>query len=121
MALVSGEGWEHVIMRFLPYLNFGGKVCPRCPCRWVAQSGMAQTPPLCHWWGTDWEGDQEPLCARGVGGQVPSILTGAQDPHPPTGRFCDQIQSLLAEQAAGGEEVPSPTQPILEVRWRHGG
>ncbi|XP_075378519.1 mitogen-activated protein kinase kinase kinase 6 isoform X3 [Mycteria americana] len=35
-------------------------------------------------------------------------------------RFCDQIQSLLAKQAAGGEEVPSPTQPILEgdVRGR---
>ncbi|KAM6370920.1 LOW QUALITY PROTEIN: mitogen-activated protein kinase kinase kinase 6 [Pluvialis apricaria] len=33
--------------------------------------------------------------------------------------FCDQIQSLLAEQAAGGEEVPSPTQPILEYRYEY--
>ncbi|XP_069731642.1 mitogen-activated protein kinase kinase kinase 6 isoform X2 [Phaenicophaeus curvirostris] len=33
--------------------------------------------------------------------------------------FCEQIQSLLAEQAVGSEEVPSPTQPILEVRWGH--
>jgi len=50
---------------------------------------------------------------------VPSILTGVQDHHPPTDRFCDRIQTLLAEQAVGGEEVPSPTQPILEVRWGH--
>ncbi|XP_052667515.1 LOW QUALITY PROTEIN: mitogen-activated protein kinase kinase kinase 6 [Harpia harpyja] len=33
--------------------------------------------------------------------------------------FCDQIQSLLAEQAAGGEEVPSPTQPILEYSYEY--
>ncbi|NXT45912.1 M3K6 kinase, partial [Pluvianellus socialis] len=33
--------------------------------------------------------------------------------------FCDQIQSLLAEQAVGGEEVPSPTQPILEYRYEY--
>ncbi|NXD87330.1 M3K6 kinase, partial [Halcyon senegalensis] len=33
--------------------------------------------------------------------------------------FCDQIQSLLAEQAAGGEEVPSPTQPILEYTYEY--
>lgn len=58
---------------------------------------------------------------QGVGGHVANILTGARDRRLPTGRFCHQIQSLLAEQAAGGEEVPSPTQPILEVRWGHGG
>lgn len=77
---------------------------------------------MCHWWGTNCEGAQEPLCAGGggVSDQVPSTLTGAQDRCPPTGRFCDQIQSLLAEQAAGGEEVPSPTQPILEVSWGQG-
>ncbi|KAM9213463.1 mitogen-activated protein kinase kinase kinase 6 [Leptosomus discolor] len=33
--------------------------------------------------------------------------------------FCDQIQSLLAEQAVGSEEVPSPTQPILEYSYEH--
>ncbi|XP_010574666.1 PREDICTED: mitogen-activated protein kinase kinase kinase 6 [Haliaeetus leucocephalus] len=33
--------------------------------------------------------------------------------------FCNQIQSLLAEQAAGGEEVPSPTQPILEYSYEY--
>ncbi|NXY79880.1 M3K5 kinase, partial [Glareola pratincola] len=33
--------------------------------------------------------------------------------------FCDQIQSLLAQQAAGGEEVPSPTQPILEYSYEY--
>ncbi|KAM9256197.1 mitogen-activated protein kinase kinase kinase 6 [Cariama cristata] len=33
--------------------------------------------------------------------------------------FCDQIQSLLAEQAAGSEEVPSPTQPILEYSYEY--
>ncbi|XP_075378518.1 mitogen-activated protein kinase kinase kinase 6 isoform X2 [Mycteria americana] len=33
--------------------------------------------------------------------------------------FCDQIQSLLAKQAAGGEEVPSPTQPILEYSYEY--
>ncbi|NXW55106.1 M3K6 kinase, partial [Eurystomus gularis] len=33
--------------------------------------------------------------------------------------FCDQIQSLLAEQAACGEEVPSPTQPILEYTYEY--
>ncbi|NXF31320.1 M3K15 kinase, partial [Nyctibius bracteatus] len=33
--------------------------------------------------------------------------------------FCDRIQSLLAEQAAGGEEVPSPTQPILEYSYEY--
>ncbi|XP_059686650.1 mitogen-activated protein kinase kinase kinase 6 [Gavia stellata] len=33
--------------------------------------------------------------------------------------FCDQIQSLLAEQAGGGEEVPSPTQPILEYSYEY--
>ncbi|XP_063212122.1 mitogen-activated protein kinase kinase kinase 6 [Chroicocephalus ridibundus] len=33
--------------------------------------------------------------------------------------FCHQIQSLLAEQAAGGEEVPSPTQPILEYSYEY--
>ncbi|KAM6115950.1 LOW QUALITY PROTEIN: mitogen-activated protein kinase kinase kinase 6 [Phoenicopterus ruber ruber] len=34
--------------------------------------------------------------------------------------FCDQIQSLLAEQAAaGGEEVPSPTQPVLEYSYEY--
>ncbi|NXS96808.1 M3K5 kinase, partial [Jacana jacana] len=33
--------------------------------------------------------------------------------------FCDQIQSLLAEQAVGGEEVPSPTQPILEYSYEY--
>ncbi|NWI32823.1 M3K5 kinase, partial [Sula dactylatra] len=31
--------------------------------------------------------------------------------------FCDWIQSLLAKQAAGSEEVPSPTQPILEYSY----
>ncbi|NXV83970.1 M3K5 kinase, partial [Atlantisia rogersi] len=33
--------------------------------------------------------------------------------------FCDQIQTLLAEQAVSGEEVPSPTQPILEYRYEY--
>ncbi|NXP73690.1 M3K6 kinase, partial [Ramphastos sulfuratus] len=33
--------------------------------------------------------------------------------------FCDQIQSLLAEQVVGGEEVPSPTQPILEYSYEY--
>ncbi|PKU29581.1 mitogen-activated protein kinase kinase kinase 6 [Limosa lapponica baueri] len=33
--------------------------------------------------------------------------------------FCDQIQSLLAEQGVGGEEVPSPTQPILEYSYEY--
>ncbi|NWH71939.1 M3K6 kinase, partial [Piaya cayana] len=33
--------------------------------------------------------------------------------------FCEQIQSLLAEQAVGSEEVPSPTQPILEYRYEY--
>ncbi|NWR80402.1 M3K6 kinase, partial [Centropus unirufus] len=33
--------------------------------------------------------------------------------------FCDQVQSLLAEQVAGGEEVPSPTQPILEYSYEY--
>ncbi|XP_014804107.1 PREDICTED: mitogen-activated protein kinase kinase kinase 6, partial [Calidris pugnax] len=33
--------------------------------------------------------------------------------------FCDQIQSLLAEQGLGGEEVPSPTQPILEYSYEY--
>ncbi|NXQ86332.1 M3K6 kinase, partial [Nyctibius grandis] len=33
--------------------------------------------------------------------------------------FCDRIQSLLAEQAAGGEEVPSPTEPILEYSYEY--
>ncbi|XP_072741376.1 mitogen-activated protein kinase kinase kinase 6 isoform X2 [Ciconia boyciana] len=33
--------------------------------------------------------------------------------------FCDQIQSLLAKQVAGGEEVPSPTQPILEYSYEY--
>ncbi|XP_010190314.1 PREDICTED: mitogen-activated protein kinase kinase kinase 5-like, partial [Mesitornis unicolor] len=33
--------------------------------------------------------------------------------------FCDQIQSLLATQAVGGEEVPSPTQPILEYSYEY--
>ncbi|XP_035759906.1 mitogen-activated protein kinase kinase kinase 6 [Egretta garzetta] len=33
--------------------------------------------------------------------------------------FCDRIQSLLAKQAAGGEEVPSPTQPILEYSYEY--
>ncbi|NXJ70931.1 M3K6 kinase, partial [Rostratula benghalensis] len=33
--------------------------------------------------------------------------------------FCDQIQSLLAEQAVGSEEVPSPTQPILEYSYEY--
>lgn len=103
-------------MLFLPCLNFGRKGFPRdpTPAAGCHKAGWHR-PPLCHWWGTDWEGEQEPLCGR-----VPSILTGAQDRHPPAGRFCDQIQSLLAKQAAGGEEVPSPTQPILEVRWGHG-
>ncbi|NXC75893.1 M3K5 kinase, partial [Anhinga anhinga] len=31
--------------------------------------------------------------------------------------FCDWVQSLLAKEAAGGEEVPSPTQPILEYNY----
>ncbi|XP_075294051.1 mitogen-activated protein kinase kinase kinase 6 isoform X2 [Opisthocomus hoazin] len=35
--------------------------------------------------------------------------------------FCDRIQTLLAEQAVGGEEVPSPRQPILELRVLGGG
>lgn len=53
------------------------------------------------------------------GGSVarcPALSLGAQGRHPPTSRFCNEIQSLLSEQAAGSEEVPSPTQPILEVR-----
>ncbi|NXK18164.1 M3K6 kinase, partial [Arenaria interpres] len=33
--------------------------------------------------------------------------------------FCDQIQSLLAVQGLGGEEVPSPTQPILEYSYEY--
>ncbi|NXC40907.1 M3K6 kinase, partial [Penelope pileata] len=33
--------------------------------------------------------------------------------------FCEQVQSFLAEQAAGGEELPSPTQPILEYSYEH--
>ncbi|NXS52631.1 M3K6 kinase, partial [Brachypteracias leptosomus] len=33
--------------------------------------------------------------------------------------FCAQIQSLLAEQAAGAEEVPSPTQPVLEYSYEY--
>ncbi|XP_042649825.1 mitogen-activated protein kinase kinase kinase 6 isoform X1 [Tyto alba] len=33
--------------------------------------------------------------------------------------FSDQIQSLLAEQATGSEEVPSPTQPILEYSYEY--
>ncbi|NXN32401.1 M3K6 kinase, partial [Nycticryphes semicollaris] len=33
--------------------------------------------------------------------------------------FCDQIQSLLTEQAVGSEEVPSPTQPILEYSYEY--
>ncbi|XP_053942582.1 mitogen-activated protein kinase kinase kinase 6 [Cuculus canorus] len=33
--------------------------------------------------------------------------------------FCEQIQSLLAEQAVAGEEVPSPTQPILEYSYEY--
>ncbi|NWU97063.1 M3K6 kinase, partial [Upupa epops] len=33
--------------------------------------------------------------------------------------FCAQIQSLLAEQAGGGEELPSPTQPILEYSYEY--
>ncbi|NXL53148.1 M3K6 kinase, partial [Podilymbus podiceps] len=34
--------------------------------------------------------------------------------------FRDQIQSLLAEQAAvAGEEVPSPTQPVLEYSYEY--
>ncbi|NXE29084.1 M3K6 kinase, partial [Ardeotis kori] len=33
--------------------------------------------------------------------------------------FCDRIQSFLAEEAAGGEEVPSPTQPILEYSYEY--
>ncbi|XP_035418204.1 mitogen-activated protein kinase kinase kinase 6, partial [Cygnus atratus] len=33
--------------------------------------------------------------------------------------FCDRVQSFLAEQAAGGEELPSPTQPILEYSYEY--
>ncbi|XP_068773932.1 mitogen-activated protein kinase kinase kinase 6 [Struthio camelus] len=33
--------------------------------------------------------------------------------------FCDLVQSFLAEQAAGGEEVPSPTQPVLEYSYEY--
>ncbi|XP_010140451.1 PREDICTED: mitogen-activated protein kinase kinase kinase 5-like, partial [Buceros rhinoceros silvestris] len=33
--------------------------------------------------------------------------------------FCNEIQSLLSEQAAGSEEVPSPTQPILEYSYEY--
>ncbi|XP_062450343.1 mitogen-activated protein kinase kinase kinase 6 [Rhea pennata] len=33
--------------------------------------------------------------------------------------FCNLVQSFLAEQAAGGEEVPSPTQPILEYSYEY--
>ncbi|NWJ11331.1 M3K6 kinase, partial [Crypturellus undulatus] len=33
--------------------------------------------------------------------------------------FCDLVQSLLAEQAAGAEEVPSPTQPVLEYSYEY--
>ncbi|KAM6399492.1 LOW QUALITY PROTEIN: mitogen-activated protein kinase kinase kinase 6 [Rhynochetos jubatus] len=33
--------------------------------------------------------------------------------------FCGQIQSLLADQASGSEEVPSPTQPILEYSYEY--
>ncbi|XP_061870726.1 mitogen-activated protein kinase kinase kinase 6 isoform X2 [Colius striatus] len=33
--------------------------------------------------------------------------------------FCDQIQTLLGEQAGGSEEVPSPTEPILEYSYEY--
>ncbi|NXH21320.1 M3K6 kinase, partial [Bucco capensis] len=33
--------------------------------------------------------------------------------------FCEQIQSLLAQQAVDAEEVPSPTQPILEYSYEY--
>ncbi|NWZ25659.1 M3K6 kinase, partial [Asarcornis scutulata] len=33
--------------------------------------------------------------------------------------FCERVQSFLAEQAAGGEELPSPTQPILEYSYEY--
>ncbi|XP_066838615.1 mitogen-activated protein kinase kinase kinase 6 isoform X4 [Anser cygnoides] len=33
--------------------------------------------------------------------------------------FCDRVQSFLAEQAAGSEELPSPTQPILEYSYEY--
>ncbi|NWY01011.1 M3K6 kinase, partial [Nothoprocta ornata] len=33
--------------------------------------------------------------------------------------FCDLVQSLLAEQAAGAEELPSPTQPVLEYSYEY--
>ena len=106
---------------FFPTLILGGKGCPRdpMPAAGSHKAGWHRPPPLVPLVGDRLGGGAgTPLC-RGVSGQVPSILTGARDRRPPTGRFCDQIQSLLAEQAAGGEEVPSPTQPILEVRWGH--
>ncbi|NXL03321.1 M3K6 kinase, partial [Mesembrinibis cayennensis] len=33
--------------------------------------------------------------------------------------FCDWIQSLLAKQVVGSEEVPSPTQPVLEYSYEY--
>eukprot|EP00075_Anas_platyrhynchos_P010477 XP_027299730.1 mitogen-activated protein kinase kinase kinase 6 isoform X1 [Anas platyrhynchos] len=33
--------------------------------------------------------------------------------------FCERVQSFLAEQAAGGEDLPSPTQPILEYSYEY--
>ncbi|XP_010209406.1 PREDICTED: mitogen-activated protein kinase kinase kinase 6 [Tinamus guttatus] len=33
--------------------------------------------------------------------------------------FCDLVQSLVAEQAAGAEEVPSPTQTVLEYSYEY--
>lgn len=51
----------------------------------------------------------------------PASLGGAQDRPLSAGRFCERVQSFLAEQAAGGEDLPSPTQPILEVRRGWGG
>ncbi|NXD16749.1 M3K6 kinase, partial [Nothocercus nigrocapillus] len=33
--------------------------------------------------------------------------------------FCELVQSLLGEQAAGAEEVPSPTQAVLEYSYEY--
>lgn len=97
---------------FFPTLILGERVSwGPSRCSWVPQSRVALVE--------DWEGEQETLCDV-KRGRVPNTLTGGSDCHPPTGRFCNEIQSLLSEQAAGSEEVPSPTQPILEVRRGHG-